>query len=39
MSAPKIIGPYVFCPRALRMPTARLAPQCTSNLFCAANMI
>jgi Tripartite tricarboxylate transporter family receptor len=30
----KIIGRYVCCPRALRMPTPRLAPHSKSNLFC-----
>ena len=35
----KITGPYVCCPRALRMPTPRLAPRSMSNAFCAAIMI
>ena len=39
MSALKIIGPYVCYPRALRMPTPRLAPRSMSNAFCAAIMI
>jgi hypothetical protein len=39
MSALKIIGPYVYCPQALLMPTLRLAPHSTSKAFCAAIMI
>jgi hypothetical protein len=39
MSALKIIGPYVYCPRALLMPTPRLAPHSTSKAFCVAIMI
>jgi hypothetical protein len=33
MSALKIIGLYVCCPRALLMPTPRLAPRSTSKAF------
>jgi hypothetical protein len=33
------IGPYVCCPRVLRMPTPRLAPHSTSKAFCAAIII
>ena len=35
----EIIGPYVCYPRALRMPTPRLAPRSMSKAFCAAIMI
>jgi hypothetical protein len=39
ISTLKITGPYVYCPRALRMPTPRLAPRYMSKTFCAAIMI
>jgi hypothetical protein len=39
MSALRIIGPYVYCPRALLMPTQRLARRSTSNTLCATTTI
>jgi hypothetical protein len=36
MSVLRVIGPYVCCPRALLMPTPRLAPHSMSKAFCAA---
>jgi hypothetical protein len=39
MRALKIIGLYVCCPRALLMPTPRLALHSTSKAYCAAIMI
>jgi hypothetical protein len=35
----RIIGPYVWCPLALLMPTPRLAPRSMSKASCAAIMI
>jgi len=35
----RIIGRYVYCPRALLMPTQRLARRSTSNTLCATTTI